>query len=191
MPELNLDCDVKQGYDFKKDASATVGYLTELILGGQALAVDQTMIKDPLKPDAALGSGVVAVLSSASWGMGPTNAMYFTGQISAANMQTLRAFMTKVTDLSVKLKFVCYQFDFVAMKMFKSFHSGDAELAGLIEKKGAELSLHFSATPLSFPPKPKTFPFSIGIVPAHVEQPIQLATSDTVKFTMPWGQAVG
>jgi len=109
-----------------------------------------------------LGSGVVAVLSSASWKGEPTNPMYFTGQISASNVQTIRAFMTKVTDIAVKFKFVCYECDFTAGKMFKGYHSGDAQLQGCIEKKGNELSLHFSTEPLAYPPNPKTFPISIG-----------------------------
>jgi len=162
MPEINLDCDVQQGYDFKKDSKATVGYVTEMIIGGQALAVDQTTIKDPLRPDMTLGSGVVAVLSSASWGTGPTNPMYFTGQISADNMQTIRAFMTKVAEIGVRFKFVCYQYDFAAGRVFKGYHSGDTQMQGSIEKKGNELSLHFSTEPLAYPPNPKTFPISIG-----------------------------
>jgi len=113
--------------------------------------------------------------------------MYFTGQISAANMQAIHAFMTKVTDIAVKFKFVCYECDFTAGKMFKGYHSGDAQLQGCIEKKGNELSLHFSTEPLAYPPKPKTFPISIGITPGDREQPVQFATSDTVKSILPWG----
>jgi hypothetical protein len=188
MPAINLDCDVKQGYDFKKDSKATVGYITEMIIGGQTLAGDQT-IKDPLSPDMTLGA--VAVLSSASWKTGPTNPMYFTGQISAANMHTIRAFMTKGDeDISVRFKFVCYAYDFTAGKMgkmFKSYHSGDTQIQGLIEKKRNELSLHVDTDPLAYPPTPTTFPISIGIIPGDREQPVHLATSDTDKLALPWG----
>jgi len=35
MPAINLECNVKQGYDFKKDSKETVGYITEMIVGGR------------------------------------------------------------------------------------------------------------------------------------------------------------
>jgi len=81
--------------------------------------------------------GAVAVLSGASWKTEPTDPMYFTGQISAANMHTMRAFMTKGgEDISVRYKFACYAYDFTPGKMFKSYHTGDVQVQGFIEKKG-------------------------------------------------------
>jgi hypothetical protein len=188
MPAIDLDCNVKQAYEFKKDSKATVGYITQMLIGGHTLPSDQT-IKDPLNPDMPLAA--VAVLSTASWTTGPTDPMYFTGQLSAANMQAMRDFMSKGTDdISVEFKFACYEYDFTLDKMgkvFKGYHSGDALLRGSIVKKGNELDLHVDSDPQTYPQRPMTFLFGMGIVPAGGQQPVQLATSDTVKFTLPWG----
>ena len=83
MPTFRKNCDVRQGYNYKKDVQTPVGYLTSFKVGDITLKADQT-VKDPLAPETDFP--VVAVCSGAMWELGVTDALYFSGQVSLPSL---------------------------------------------------------------------------------------------------------
>src|ERR1700732_59001 len=123
MPSFNLSCAVDQGYNFRKDVSTPVGFITAMKIGTKALAVDTTC-KDPMNP--ATDLKVFAVLSDVSWGVGGTDAIYYTGQITAPNRQDIQMLAyLDLTNVEVLFKFRVYNYDPVAKKYYQCFQTGD------------------------------------------------------------------
>jgi hypothetical protein len=103
MPEFRKVADVYQGYNFKKDKQTTVGFITKLNLGATALAADQTC-KDPTNPSQDIK--VIAVLSDVLWETGVTDAIYFSGQLSVANRQSIAQLVyLSLDDVSALFQF--------------------------------------------------------------------------------------
>jgi hypothetical protein len=189
MPVFNISCDITQGFKFHKDCSSPVGFITELNVGGKAMAADFTC-KDPENPDADLK--VVAVLSQAHWGTGVTDTMLFAGQISIDNRQAMEILTYKLlNNVEVDFKFRVYDYDPKAKKYFRCFHANDAELKGLLEKNGDDLSLTVASDPSSEVESPLNYTFRIGIKSQLIAQGIVLATADRMSVTKSWGMNVG
>jgi hypothetical protein len=186
MPVLTYHCDVKQGFDFRKDANATVGYLTALDIGGTALAVDQTTLHDPADP--AHGLAAVAVLATLDWDGGPTDPIRFTGQLSSENMQQLAARLRSApASLAVTVEFTVFEYDFQTEKMFRACHTGGVALHAEVDRKNGDVALHLSDTPAANPHTPRTFQFELAIVPADAGQAVHVASGETLRSIMPWG----
>jgi len=136
MPQFSLNLNVDQGFNFRKDKNVPVGFVTSLSLNGKALTSD-IKCKDPLNPTTDLT--VFSVISSAAWEIGVTDAIYFSGQISAPNRN--RVAMLTYLDLAnveVKFKYNVYNYDPVAKTYYLCFHCGDTEMLGLLEKVGGK-----------------------------------------------------
>ena len=189
MPVFNISCDITQGFNFHKDRSTPVGFITALNVGGKALTADFTC-KDPMKPDTDLK--VVAVISQAHWGTGLTDTMLFAGQISTDNRQELQILTYKsLTSVEVDFKFRVYEYDPKAKKYFQCFHHSDAELKGLLEKNGDDLSLTVSTDPSREVDSPLNYSFRIGIKAQPMAQGITIATADQMNVIKSWGMNVG
>jgi hypothetical protein len=188
MPNFTRNCDVYQGYNYKKDQQACVGYVTKMTIGDTALDVNQTC-KNPVQPTADYK--VVAVLNQFDWSAGPTDSLYFGGNVAISNKQKLilLAFsdMVKVT---VTFQFTVYEFDPIAEKYFKAA-TCDADLTGVLEKNGKNLALDIANDPAMEVQSPLNFNFSIGIKPQPQAQKITLASGDGKNVVRAWGIAVG
>lgn len=189
MPEFRKVCDVYQGYNFKKDKQTTVGFVTKLKLGDTDLTVDQKC-KDPTNPDNELA--VVAVLSDVLWETGVTDAVYFSGQVSVANKQSIQqlVYMTMVNVL-VEFQFSIYEYDPLAKKYFLCFHSNKKDMKGLLEKRGDELNLTVADDASTQVQSPENYAFNTGIKPQPDAQALQVAVGDTKNFVKAWGLKVG
>ena len=189
MPSFNLSCHVDQGYNFRKDVSVPVGFVTALKIGTKDFAVDTTC-KNPLKPSDDLK--VVAVLSAVSWGVGVTDAVYFAGQISAVNRQDVQMLAyLDLTNVEVTFKFHVYNYDPVAKKYYECFHSGEAEMKGLLEKNGDDLNVSVADDPSTRVQSPINYAFQIGIKPQPLAQTLTLATADQKNVDKNWGLTIG
>lgn len=187
MPQFTRSLDVYQGFNFKKDKQSAVGYITAIKIGGEPLTADQETIKDPENPDQAIADKVVAVLNHYTWDTGVTDAMYFSGQISTANKQKLAEMLLgKFSNIEVVIKYVVYEYDPLNKKYFKS-NFLDAELKGLLEKNGDDLTLAVADNPSGEIQSPKNYTFQIGVKPQALEQSLNLATSATKKIAKKWG----
>ncbi|WP_437509745.1 hypothetical protein [Sorangium sp. So ce1099] len=188
MPEFRKICDAYQGYNFKKDRQTTVGFITKLTIGGTALVVDQT-VKDPLKPSDDLK--VVAVLTDALWELGVTDALYFTGQVSVYNRQTLMDLViNNLTNIEVVYQFTIYEYDPVAKVYFKCFHCKETDMKGLLEKKGEDLNLTVADQASTEVQSPENYTFNTGIKPQPSAQALTVCSSSAKNVVKAWGLTV-
>jgi hypothetical protein len=189
MPEFRKAIDVYQGYNFKKDKQSPVGFITKLSLGATALAADQTC-KLPTNPDTDVK--VVSVLSGVLWETGVTDAVYFSGQVSAVNRQTVAQLVYQtMTDITGTFQFSVFDYDPVAKKYFLCFHSNNVDMKGLLEKRGDELNLSVADDASSEVQSPENYAFNIGIKPQPSTQALQMAVGDQKNFAKIWGLNVG
>lgn len=187
MSEFNKNCDIYQGYNYKKDRQTPVGYITKLKIGDEELSADQT-VKDPLSPDDDLK--VVSVLSGALWQLGPTDALYFSGQVSVASKQACLGLIYKsLTKVEVLFQFTVYDYDPVAKKYFKCL-TVDSEMKGILEKNGDDLNLMVAEDKSTEVQSPENYAFQIGIKPQPEAQSITIAVGDQKNIVKGWGVAV-
>jgi hypothetical protein len=187
MPQFARSLDVYQGFNFKKDKQAPVGYITKLKVGDVDLVADQESIKDPEQPDKALAHKVVAVLNHYLWETGITDAMYFSAQISTSNKQTISAALLGTwANVEVQFTYTIYEYDPHAKKYFKS-NFIDAELKGILEKNGDDLNLSVADEESREVQSPKNFTLQVGIKPQTLEQTVNLATGSGKNIVKQWG----
>lgn len=191
MPQFARALDVYQGFNFKKDKQAPVGYITKLKIGDLVIKADLETIKDPETPDKALKDKVVGVLNHYLWETGVTDAMYFSGQITTANKQELSAKLLGVmSNVEVLFQYVVYEYDPLQKKYFKS-NFVDKEMKGLLEKNGDELNVAVADDPSTEVQEPKNFTIQIGIKPQSLEQSVNIATASGKNIVKQWGVTQG
>jgi len=189
MPEFRKILDVYQGYNYKKDKQTPVGYITSITVAGSSLSVDQTC-KDPTNPTADLKC--FAVLSDVLWETGVTDAVYFSGQISITNKQTLQTIIyNSLTSVEVVFQFSVYEYDPLAKKYFLCFQSNSTDMNGVLEKRGEDLNLAVADDKSTEVQSPENYAFSIGIKPQPSAQALHIATGDQKNIVKSWGLAVG
>lgn len=188
MPEIRKVCDVYQGYNFKKDKQSTVGFITKIKIGDAQLAVDQTC-KDPLKPTDDLK--VVLVLSDVLWELGVTDALYFSGQLSVYNKQSVQELLiNNMTKVDVVFQYTIYEYDPVAKVYFKCFHCKDTDMNGILEKRGEDLNLTVAEDKSNEVQSPENYAFQVGIKPQPSAQTLTVCTSSTKNVVKSWGMTV-
>jgi hypothetical protein len=188
MPEFRKQCDIYQGYNFKKDKQTVVGFLTSLTVGGTAIAADTTC-KDPTNPTSDLN--VVAVCSDVLWELGVTDALYFTGQVSVYNRQTImNMIINTLTNIEVVYQFTVYEYDPVAKVYFKTFHCNDTAMNGVLEKKGDDLNLTVADQPSTEVQSPGNYTMNIGVKPQPTAQSLTVCSSSTKNVVKSWGLTV-
>ena len=188
MPQFRKQCDVFQGYNFKKDAQSTVGFVTKLTVGGLDLSVDHTC-KSPLKPTDDLKA--VGVASDVLWELGVTDAVYITGQVSVYNRQNLMGLLINdMTNIEVVFQFVVFEYDPVAKAYFKCFHTMDTDMKGVLEKKGKDLNLTITEEASTDVQSPENYTFNIGIKPQPTAQSMTVASSSQKNVVKSWGLTV-
>lgn len=189
MAQFRKICDVYQGYNYKKDKQTNVGYITAITIGGNTLAADQSTCKDPLNPTSNIS--VVAVLSDVMWEIGVTDAVYFTGQISVYNKQTVQTMIyDTLTSVATTFTFDVYEYDLVADKYFKCFTCAGTTMNGLLEQRGQDLNLYVADDRSTEVQSPANFTFTIGIKPQPSAQSLTIATADQKNIVKPWGTTV-
>jgi hypothetical protein len=188
MAQFRKQCDVLQGYNFKKDVQSTVGFVTKLSVGGVALAVDTT-VKSPLKPTDDLK--IVAVASDVLWEFGVTDAVYITGQVSVYNRQSIMGLIINdMTNIEVVFQFVVFEYDPVAKAYFKCFHVNDTDMKGILEKKGKDLNLTITEEPSADVQSPENYTFNVGVKPQPSAQSMTVASSSKKNVVKSWGITV-
>ena len=187
MPQFSRALDVYQGYNFKKDKQAPVGYVLSMKLGDIQLVADQETIKDPEQPDKVLSTKVVGVLNHYLWETGTTDAMYMSMQVSVGNKTKLATkLLNEWTSMEVTFGYVIYEYDPVLRKYFKSNWT-EPELKGILEKNGDDLNLSVADDPSTEVQSPKNFTLQIGIKPQTEEQTVNMATASGRNLTKQWG----
>ncbi len=188
MPEFRKQCDIFQGFDFKKDKQTVVAHITHLTIAGTVLPPDLTC-KDPINPQRALQ--VVAVCSDVMWELGVTDAVYFSGQVSAANKQNILSLVyNTLANTAVVVQFTVYAYDQLSKAYFKTFDCSGTDLAGLLEKRGGDLNLTVSDDASTEVPSPENYSMNIGIKPQQLAQSLTVAMSSDRQVIKSWGLQV-
>jgi hypothetical protein len=188
MPQFRKQCDVYQGYNFKKDQQGTVGFITKLTVGGVTFNADQTC-KNPLKPTDDLK--IVAVASDVLWELGVTDAVYLTGQLSVYNRQNIMDLViNNMTSIEVSFQFIVFDYDPVAKAYFKCFHCNDKDMKGILEKKGKDLNLTITEEASTDIQSPENYTFNVGVKPQPSAQALTIASSSKKNVVKSWGMTV-
>ena len=181
---------ITQGFNFRKDTQAPVGFITEMTVGGVALKADQETVLDPMNPTAALSGGVVGVLSYYTWGLATTDGIYMSAQVSTENKKELTAaLLGEMTDMSVLFSYVIYEYDPKDKKYFLS-NKGE-KLEGILEKSGDRLNLTVANDESTEVQSPQNFTMQLGIKPQTKEQTIEMATGFQKNVAKKWGISAG
>ena len=189
MPHFSRNCSIDQGFNFRKDRTTPVGFITEMKIGTKALATDINVF-DPMNPTTALK--VVSVLSLITWGIGVTDPLEFAGQISVDNRQdiTQLAYLD-LSNVESLFKFQIYDYDPKEKKYYQCFTCKGTEMKGIIQKDDADLHIGCSDDAGTEVKSPLNFGFYIGIVPQPIAQSLTLATADQKNVVKNWGVKVG
>jgi hypothetical protein len=185
MAEFVKSCDIFQGYNYKKDVQTPVGYITKIKIGDVELTADQT-VKDPMSPDDDLK--VVGVVSSAMWGLGPTDALYFAAQISVGSKQACVGLLYRsLTNVEVVFQFAIYDYDPIAKKYFQCLHCSATDMKGILEKNGADLNLGVADSKSTEVQSPENYAFYVGIKAQPAAQSLTVAAGDQKNVLKSWG----
>lgn len=188
MAIFQKQCDLVQGYRFRKDGRTSVGHITKLQIGTVLLAADQT-VKNPLRPDENVE--VVAVLDTALWELEPSDPLRFSGQVSLPSKQSLVNLLTKPTPgLELRFEFTIYDFDPTREAYYRCMYGTEGvELVGSVVKEGGDLLLAVADQPSSAIREPANFALHLGVESLDRVQSLTLAVASDRELTKPWGVA--
>jgi hypothetical protein len=189
MASLNYNCSVMQGFNFRKDLQLLVGHVTSLTIAGTQFAADLTLT-NPI--DNTQTVKAVGVISNISWEGGYAQPIILAMQVSNENKKTAGIMIhTSMMDTTVSIAFTVYDFDQKAKTYYQAFWTGDGtSLNGLVLKQGGELAYQIADEESPEVPSPKVFTLYLGIMPQDTQQAIQVAVSNTDKFSMQYGVTV-
>lgn len=185
MPDVNFDCSVYQGFNFKKDIQDQVGHLVALTIGTEEISADLNIV-DPT--DVSKTIKAVGVISNIQWSTGYAEPIFINYQISTDNKSTIAAMLHgTLSNTNVEFNFNIYEFDPKEKMYFKCFHANDTVLKGLVFNRGGDLDLYINTEQSREVESPKNFTMSIGIMPQDIKQDLHMAVSNSHKFVKQWG----
>ncbi|MCU0571733.1 MAG: hypothetical protein MUC41_01955 [Syntrophobacteraceae bacterium] len=191
MAENSYNCDVRQGFNFEKDAQAWVGHIVGLKIGTQQLSADMA-VTDPTSANMGTTVKVVGVVSNIFWNGGYADPIQFNCRVSTTNKNSIATLVHQsLSNTEVDLKFNIYEYDPQQKAYFKCFHTNDADIKGLIMKSGGDLQVSVDMDENMDVVSPKNFSFTLGVMPQPSAQSVQVAVSTSAKFAKAWGVAVG
>lgn len=188
MAEMSKSCSVGQAYNFQKDAQECIGHILSCKMGDKALDVDQK-VKNPIDQSDVK---VVGVLSGVGWNGGYAEPVSFSCQVSVGNKGSIKALKHgTLSKTDVELKYVTYDYDQKAKVFYKSFHTNDAVLKGLIQKAGGALVFDIAEAQSREVASPANYAFSMSVMPQDSAQTLHMAFSNELKQAAQWGVSVG
>jgi hypothetical protein len=192
MMEVQKVLDVKHGFDMEPGSSARVGYITSLKIGDQDFSADTTLdhpIDGPKKLKA------VAVLSQFFWEGQPTDKIQFEGRISFLNRAKLASTIysadkKKLAKKDVEVGFTVFEYDFAEGKYYECVGSGKKAAVGLLSITSGKYDIKVDDSPSTEVQDPQNFMFKVGVNPKALEHSVNMASSNKLKWQMPWGREV-
>lgn len=185
--ETHIACNLAQGFNFDPSEQAEVGFIDSLKISDTQLDADLNVM-DPVRKQLRK---VVGVVSGIAWNGGYADPIQFIANVSAANKEKLAVLAHKsMSNTEVAFSFSAYAYDPRAKAYFRSFHTNDDVLKGLIVKRGGELAFNVEREASGEVPSPKNYTVQLGVMPQDMKQEVQLAVSTTDKFAKPWGVEV-
>lgn len=191
MAENSYNCSVNQGFNFQKDAQDLVGHIVALNVGGNDLTADLTLT-DPTSTNMGSTTSVVGVVSNIYWAGGYADPIQFSCQVSTTNKNTLATLQHQsLSSTEVTVQFNIYDYDPDNKVYYKCFHTNDATISGLVNKSNGSLEINMDMDQSNEVVNPKNYAFTLGVMPSTSSQDIQMAVSNSAKFTKQWGITVG
>jgi hypothetical protein len=185
--QIDIGCDLNQGFNFRKDVMKQIGMVTKLKIGDVNLTEDMTL-KDPENNQKDLK--VVGVVNFIGWSVSPSDPVQVSLQVSEDAKNKLDVLTKKnLSNVEVEFEFDCYNYDPGEKKYFKNFHSNDKTMEGLIFGQGDDLAIRIGLQPNTQVQEPRNFPLSLGIKPQPKEQSLHYASSVQDKVVMQYGIA--
>ena len=182
---VDLNHDVVQGFNFRKDKMVQVGFVTQLKIGDVDLTADITC-KDPENNQS--DKKVVGIAGYTGWTASATDALNMNIQVSETAKNKLDVLTKKnMSNVEVDFKFDCYNYDPSEKKYYKNFHTNDATMKGLIVSQGDDLAVRILLQPSTVVQEPRNFTLSMGIKPQPDAQELHYASSVSDKLVMQWG----
>ena len=182
---VDLNHDMTQGFNFRKDRMVQIGFVTQLKIGDTDMTADITC-KDP--ENNQNDKKVVGVCSYTGWTASATDAVNMNIQVSETAKNKLDALTKKnMANVEVNFKFDCYNYDPSEKKYYKNFHTNDTTMKGLILSQGDDLAIRIVLSPSTVVQEPRNFTLSMGIKPQPTQQELHYASSVSDKLVMQWG----
>jgi len=188
MAESSYSCDVRQGFNFEKDAQVCIGHINYLKVADKELKSDIS-VTDP--EDITKTIKVFGVGSSIYWKGGYADPVEFSCQVSVDNKNTIATLLHKsMSNTEVEVQFTIYDYDPKQKKYYQCFHSNAVKLKCLVLKQGGELAMALDMDQSTEVTSPKNHRFTLGAMPQDIQQEIHLAVSVSDKFVKQFGITV-
>ena len=182
---VDLNHDMMQGFNFRKDKMVQIGFVTSLKIGDTTLTADITC-KDPENNQS--DKKVVGVCSYTGWTASATDPLNLNIQVSETAKNTLDTLTKKnMSNVEIDFQFDCYHYDPSEKKYYKNFHSNDTDMKGLIYGQGDDLAIRITLDPNTVVQEPRNYTLSLGIKPQPTQQELHYASSVSDKLVMQWG----
>lgn len=184
MPAVNKYCSVTNGFNFRRDLHENIGHITTLKVSDKKFEADFEL-KEPLDEK---DEKVVGVISNFDWEGGFAQEMQFYFQVSIDNKNSaLMLLHTDIKKLDVEMTFNIYEYDKQSGSFFKSLHTNDKVLKGVIAVAGDERQFRTEDDPNPEVQMPENYGVTLVYVPQDIEQEIHMAVSTDKKFVKQWG----
>jgi hypothetical protein len=186
---IDISCDLAQGFNFRKDAQAQIGFITSLKIGDVKLDADIELV-DP--ENNANKTKVVGVASYVSWTESATDHAEMVFQVCEDAKNKLDTLTKKnMSNIEVEFKFDCYNYDTKEGKYFKNFHTNDKAMEGILAKNGEKLELQIQVQANMMVQEPRNYMARIQVKPQPKAQEMHYASSVSDKLVLAWGRTVG
>ncbi len=186
--EYMYTCDMEQVFNFDQGYQGTVFHVNSLKIAGQQMRSDLT-VADPTtgQPIKVIGVG-----ADMYWGGGYTDPLQFSTLVSTDNKnQIVGLLQTSMSNTDMEVSFTVYDYDPVAGRYYKAFHTDDKKLNAQVLRAGGELNLFVDdADPVTM--DPITWMFAVGAVPLteyQEQEYIHVASSASATEPKQFGRA--
>lgn len=187
MPEVHVDMDIYNTFNFNRDIVTPIGHATSLTIGELKLAANISL-KEPINE---ANTKVAMAMSNFSWSTGEADPIRFMGVVDLDNKNGLQSMLfTTMKSTKVEIGFSIYEYDEDAKAYFKSVWV-DADLKGVLRVEGTERDIYLAKEAGAIVQQPKNYELQFSLVPEDTQQDIQLAVSQTKKFVKKWGVTRG
>jgi hypothetical protein len=184
MPEIHKTCSVFNAFNFRRDSHESIGMLNKLTVGEIEFQEDLELM-EPIDEGKI---NVVGAISSLSWAAGYSEPFMINFYVSVNNKNELATLLhTDMKSIEVLFDFDIFDYDPDTREFYKSIHSNDMEMKGLLQVEGTQRNLYLDDHPGAEVEQPRNYGINIGIVPEAEAQEIHLAVSSTMKFVKQWG----
>jgi hypothetical protein len=187
MAEEYHQCDVVNGFNFKRDVQNALGHLKTLTLGQETIEANMEVIC----PETNDKVNVVGIISDISWEGGDAHPISINCQVSNSNKVLLTGLTgDTLHDTSVEFDFDIFRYDPAPdqRKFYKCFHCNDEAVKGRLEKSAdGRLSVSIAQEASHEVESPLNFTLYFAVNPEEIEQVLHVAHAVGANKTSRWG----